>query len=337
MSGSIFWSAPEVLVRNPNVPITTQAEVYSFAIVLWEILTQQLPFSKYRDASVFINDIVRKNVRLKFPESTPHALRNLVSDCWNPDPNHRPTWLQIVARLQRARIDIFIPEHDFTTANILWKTNWIEHDRVPVDLFISELIKDATNPNELIDEINKYKKCLNAIFNKKKITSDCVITLKKFQKLLSWFGGLRVPVQTILSHLAMVLYQNWFFGSLDGRGAEVLLQNAPAGTFLVRFNHGRGQVSTPEAPYTVSRVELHREGKRVSHSYVQRAEMGGLFVQMGSQQIHSSSFSILPLIVKLLMKGMDVSCRDVCPGHPFLHLFSIGSLPNYMPIEKEED
>jgi len=41
--GTVAYMAPEVF-RDPNMPRTVKCDVYSFGILLWEILAEKKPF-----------------------------------------------------------------------------------------------------------------------------------------------------------------------------------------------------------------------------------------------------------------------------------------------------
>lgn len=46
-NNSLFWMSPELLDKGE---VTCKSDVYSFAIILWEMLTRNIP---YEGASVF--------------------------------------------------------------------------------------------------------------------------------------------------------------------------------------------------------------------------------------------------------------------------------------------
>ena len=48
----LLWSAPEVLRQGSNVitiPVTPKADVYSFAIIMHEVVTRGLPYNMSKD------------------------------------------------------------------------------------------------------------------------------------------------------------------------------------------------------------------------------------------------------------------------------------------------
>jgi len=95
-AGTPKWEAPETL-ESGNY--TTSADVYSFGIVLWEMLTAQEPYSDIRTIFELKKQICDKKRRPDIPATCPPWLRELMKACWNPTPKKRPTFDQIVERL----------------------------------------------------------------------------------------------------------------------------------------------------------------------------------------------------------------------------------------------
>ena len=58
-AGTFHWMAPEVLI---NKPYTVKADVYSYGIVLWEIITRRKPYEGINTAMIGYN-VVHCNVR----------------------------------------------------------------------------------------------------------------------------------------------------------------------------------------------------------------------------------------------------------------------------------
>jgi len=91
----VRWMAPESIKDGK---FTSQSDVWSYGVVLWEMAT--LAEQPYQG---FTNDEVMKYVKdgnkMRRPEDCPDILYNLMSECWNNNPNDRPTFLEICARL----------------------------------------------------------------------------------------------------------------------------------------------------------------------------------------------------------------------------------------------
>ncbi|CAI2184563.1 16177_t:CDS:2, partial [Funneliformis geosporum] len=86
--GKIGYMAPEVL-RCTQI-YTKAADVYSFGMILWELTSCRMPFSNMRQDIHLIYEII-DGKRPKVVEGTPPAFAKLIEDCWQSDPNLRPT------------------------------------------------------------------------------------------------------------------------------------------------------------------------------------------------------------------------------------------------------
>ena len=103
------WLAPEVMVRNAEY--TEKADIYSFGIILWELLTRENPFDEFKFpfSSQLEDAIINQNLRPTIGEDTPSAYRKLMESCWHNDPKLRPTFIQILQILQTEIQPLFAP------------------------------------------------------------------------------------------------------------------------------------------------------------------------------------------------------------------------------------
>ncbi|XP_075971841.1 tyrosine kinase receptor Cad96Ca isoform X2 [Anticarsia gemmatalis] len=92
----IRWMAPESLYDNI---FSVKSDIWSFGILLWEIVT--LGSTPYPGLSA--NDVMKKVIegyRLEKPEHCHRELYNIMYYCWEAEPNTRPDFTDIVARLE---------------------------------------------------------------------------------------------------------------------------------------------------------------------------------------------------------------------------------------------
>ncbi|KAG9459711.1 hypothetical protein H6P81_004219 [Aristolochia fimbriata] len=95
--GTIQWMAPELLT-DQNSMVTEKVDVYSFGIVMWELLTGDEPYSNMHSKDILAG--VLKDVRPQVPNWCDPLWRSLMERCWSSDPNARPSFSEIAKELR---------------------------------------------------------------------------------------------------------------------------------------------------------------------------------------------------------------------------------------------
>ena len=94
------WLSPEQVAHST---FTEKVDVYSFGIFLHELISRQHPFAEfaYRNKEKFESDI-KSGVRPTISEKWPEAYQMLVQDCWSGNQEERPSFTEILQRLEYA-------------------------------------------------------------------------------------------------------------------------------------------------------------------------------------------------------------------------------------------
>jgi len=95
--GTFQYMAPEVLA---NQPYSEKADVYSFGIILWEMVTKQLPYYGIQPMQVAMA-VLSKQMRPPLPPNCPAPLAQLIQSCWHQDPNKRPSFPEIMKMIEQ--------------------------------------------------------------------------------------------------------------------------------------------------------------------------------------------------------------------------------------------
>ncbi|GLD93111.1 hypothetical protein PINS_up001703 [Pythium insidiosum] len=99
--GTTGWVAPEVLL-DEDLGYTFKADNWSFAIVMWEMVADgmQNPFIGMAPIK-FYNQTVNSGIRPPFPDNVDSEYAVLINDCWHSNPSDRPSFTEIVSRLEK--------------------------------------------------------------------------------------------------------------------------------------------------------------------------------------------------------------------------------------------
>ena len=99
------YTAPEALSGTFTIPCSQEIDVYSFGILLWEILTGKIPFQELIEnpetcdkIETMIIDGYRPSLDI-LPGDTPSSIIEHIAACWNSKPSERPSLGKIVSTL----------------------------------------------------------------------------------------------------------------------------------------------------------------------------------------------------------------------------------------------
>lgn len=95
-TGSIPYMAPEVALSKPY---DSKCDVFSFAILLWEILAIKAAF-KTLTKKEYLNQVMMGTVRPPIHKSWPPLTRAMMKAAWDPDPYDRPDMKNIATLIR---------------------------------------------------------------------------------------------------------------------------------------------------------------------------------------------------------------------------------------------
>eukprot|EP00002_Diphylleia_rotans_P020365 TRINITY_DN3957_c0_g1_i2.p1 TRINITY_DN3957_c0_g1~~TRINITY_DN3957_c0_g1_i2.p1 ORF type:complete len:2252 (-),score=324.98 TRINITY_DN3957_c0_g1_i2:265-7020(-) len=95
--GTMLWMAPEVMI---TYECSTKSDVYSFAIIIWEIFFREEPYKDMLAEAIACQvcmGILRPPILDE--DLIPKSMSSLMKMCWSQDPKARPGFTEIVKKM----------------------------------------------------------------------------------------------------------------------------------------------------------------------------------------------------------------------------------------------
>lgn len=160
-TGTYRWMAGEV-IRHESY--SQSADVYSFAVVMWQLITREEPFQNNSQIEA-ASAVAFENARPPFPKETPAAIVKLIEQCWDNNPNERLSFENIIAELQSLEKSITMDEKIWIETT--WGHTVYQVKPRPTASVKHALLKQTSIPK--LDATDKKKKGLRTLFNRKSV------------------------------------------------------------------------------------------------------------------------------------------------------------------------
>jgi hypothetical protein len=289
------------------------------------MLTGQEPFAEHDSYNGFVSAICQKHERPPIPADMHVNVAKILEDCWAHEPGQRPSFTDIISRLEDAMLQVTIPD---PAGQALWKKNWAGQLSVSWIKFVPvfyEAIKEPLAREREKDSSYKVLRHLLIVDGTGfKEGDNEEVSVERFGRMMKWFGNLNNDQGNILKRIVALAQTPWFHGEIERPACETLLANIrDPGVFLVRLS-----TTEPErTPFTLSKYS--KDGS-VTHQRINvRPDLRGHYVafktKKGNEKIEAAGG-----VEKLVEKcAKDLRLKKACPGSRYHDFFEKRATPAY--------
>jgi len=348
ISGSASWMSPEML-KGENY--TEKIDVFAIGIILWQLAagstvvydtTQYENLPTQQALQAFITDITDNRMRPIIPShlrSEEPEFVQLIEQCWEDDPNIRPSFSYIVKALVRIYLSNALKEE---SAIRLWKHYFGTKVKgiVPHDFYtaIWNVVAQTEPPDPNSPaSLHVKQKCLEAVTL---TTSTKTIDIERFGLILQWYGPLTSTPNrgNFFDKIESILKNKWFHGELSSKEAENLLlarNEKFKCDFIVRAS------LHPQYPFTMSRIEGTKLKKSFAHYRIAYNRTTGEYSMTfeakggGRQDIRADNLATFVKIARSIL-GLKKPIPSTNYSHIFIQHITQTPDSNYIvPLEKK--
>ncbi|ELR16845.1 protein kinase domain containing protein [Acanthamoeba castellanii str. Neff] len=241
VGGTPFYMSPEALNEHPP---DAKSDVYAFAIILWELVTQKVPYTdeKFRTDALGLAQlychVVEEKKRPVVPHDCPPKLAKLIEQCWAHDPADRPTFQEI---LDSRILDEVVLDDAISEVNALGRAFWRDsfvHQKelllaVEWPVFARALASWCgirTADGDLEKDIRW--KALHMVLVPDHTSQ---VTLERFSAVLEWFGPFAKGDKLFKNVLTTIRIKG-FYGDASSEQMGILLAGKAVGSYVIRFS-----------------------------------------------------------------------------------------------------
>ncbi|KAL6080477.1 copper transport protein ctr1 [Balamuthia mandrillaris] len=341
--GTPLYMPPEVMLQEE---FDEKADVYSYGIVLWELLTGLDPFPHHTEYQSFVRAIVENEERPSLPTNCPPTLRSLIESCWHPQPDYRPDFDEINNVLDEIIVEAALAHEE---ASEFWINAFLRQHNVPwrkfiqaFYTFIGEQLPTAFHNEENAHCHSKHSgsheqrdltyRCIHSLLVEESTNdvSTQMVNIETFANVVQWFGpqlrsselGQRSP---FLENVEHILSQEWFHGRISNIEAKQRLMNETPGSFLVRFS------ASKDCPGAFALAHFLGDGKVNNLRITRDLESTPPAFQVDAEH----RFSSLCEAIDALQTPLGL--QKACPGSYYFAIFagvSAGGVPTYGVMPK---
>lgn len=184
--GTSLWMAPEMFLNEGDYG--PEVDVYSFSIILYELLTNEVPWLNL-SRDMIVKKVFVEQRRPEIPRNTPSGLKSLIKMCWAQDPKSRPSFREIYEMF--ANGDVAFPDTDDRSVQKLSK--YLQKVKIPRNPKFSDFQVKKSNRKKTIEYEEEATNDNNNRYNRnrstKPVNSEQKYTENKIKNPRSNFNG----------------------------------------------------------------------------------------------------------------------------------------------------